>query len=130
MSRLPAILTPRDLADHLRVSEATVRANAEEWGGFRVGKQWRFHRDATLRLVAPEPDTLDAEWQDADDHQSPLRSDQRAADGGVSAGASTDPARKSVDTAARTKRRTARTRSGSAFAKAFPEHAKNFKSAS
>ena len=38
------ILTPRELGDHLRVSDATIRAMASRGeipGAFRVGKQWR-----------------------------------------------------------------------------------------
>lgn len=128
MSRLPAILTPRDLADHLRVSEATVRINAEKWGGFRVGKQWRFHRDQVLPLVAPKPDTVTPAWQDADDQQSERTNAAPA--GGASSGARMAANASSAATTPRTKHSTRRTNSGSAFARDFPEHASIVRSAS
>ena len=48
-----SILTAAEVARALRISEETVRRLAEHWNdsggleglpGFKVGKQWRFHR--------------------------------------------------------------------------------------
>ena len=126
---LPEIITSRELADHLRVSDATVRINAERWGGFRVGKQWRFHRDAVLPLGAPKPATLPSRWQDADAPQS-RSTNNPARDDGASDGASTAARSKKVASTPRTRRKTTPTRSVSAFAQVFPEHANHARSAS
>lgn len=126
---LPEILTPRELADHLRVSEATIRNMANRGDipeGFRVGKSWRFHREAVTRL-APKPVTL-AEWQDADAQQSEPTNEPPA--GGVSSGEKTGGNAKSAGTRTKRRRSTGRTNSGSAFARDFPEHASIVRSAS
>lgn len=52
---LPDILTPRELGDYLRVSEATIRnmaAAGDIPDAFRVGKQWRFHSTVIDTLMA------------------------------------------------------------------------------
>lgn len=48
------ILTPRELADYLRVSEATIRqmaARGEIPHAFRIGKQWRIPRHGHTSLA-------------------------------------------------------------------------------
>jgi excisionase family DNA binding protein len=55
-----AILTVAEVAKALRVSEETVRRLGEQWHdsggieglpGFKVGKQWRFHRADVLKYL-------------------------------------------------------------------------------
>lgn len=58
-SALPksTVLTAQEVAKAFRVSEETIRREAEHWRdsggkeglpGFKVGRQWRFYRDALL----------------------------------------------------------------------------------
>lgn len=60
------ILTPRELADYLRVSEATIRqmaARGEIPHAFRIGKQWRIPYAAVAKLTgwrAPHPTTSES----------------------------------------------------------------------
>jgi hypothetical protein len=52
--KMTSLLKPKDVADYLQVSEATVRKNGEAWGGIRIGKQWRFH-PRILDELTPKP---------------------------------------------------------------------------
>lgn len=114
------ILSTRDLAIYLGISESSVRARAVEWGGWRVGKLWKFHRDAVLPLVAPKPDTVPDRWQDADPQYQRTTANARRT--GRSDGANTDANKNRAGTPPRTKRRTTQTPSASAFAKDFPQY--------
>jgi excisionase family DNA binding protein len=57
-----AIMTVRDVANYLRLSEAKVYRLAKEGGvpAFRLGKSWRFRRDLldewTRKHTKPMPD--------------------------------------------------------------------------
>lgn len=133
MSGLPAILTPRQLADALAVSDSQIRAmirRGEIPEAFRHGpKLWRIHASALTRL-APKPDTLPDRWQDADAPQSQSQSAPKAAADGASDGAKPGANAKNAATTRKRKRSTGQTRSASAFARDFPEHASIVRSAS
>lgn len=124
-AHLPPVVTPRDLADELRVGETIIGDMARRGdipGAFRVGRLWRFHRDLALPHLAPLPDNVAPSWQDAA-HQSRSATDNARATG-PSGGANTDANANRAATRPRTRRRTTPTRSDSAFAKDFPEHAR------
>lgn len=127
---LPAIVTPQELARHLRVSDDTIRNminRGEIPEAFRRGpKLWRIHASAVQRL-APKPDTL-PKWQDADAPRSEHTNDHPA--NGASSGEKTGGKSRSAATKPRTKRRTAPTRYVDAFARDFPEYADTSRSAS
>ncbi len=53
------IVTPKEIADLLKVSETTVYnlARAGKLGGFRVGSSWRFDMDdVILKIIKDEKD--------------------------------------------------------------------------
>jgi hypothetical protein len=117
------LLTPREVGDYLQVSEATVRSHAQEWGGIRIGKQWRFHAD-TLDRIAPRPDpsTLPGSCPANDPSTSTTANVSSI---GRYDGATPTP-RSSANTEhspLRTRRKTTRRRSEGAFARDFPEYA-------
>lgn len=128
---MSSILTPRELADTLRCSEATIRAMANRGDlpeAFRVGKLWRIHATALDRL-APIPATITASCPD-DAPQSPSPNAPRDQDATASDGANTARNAKNAGATTRKARKTAQTRYGSAFARDFPEHASIVRSAS
>lgn len=54
LGQLPAVLTPAEAAQLLRVSELTVKAWARAGdlpGAFKLGKEWRVERDALLAHI-------------------------------------------------------------------------------
>ncbi len=55
----PSILTVREAAHYLRISEMTVLrlANQGFIPGAKIGRQWRFPKDTILNLVR-QPETL------------------------------------------------------------------------
>jgi len=65
-----SILTPEEVSEILRVSEETVRRWADQWkdsggqegmSGFKVGKQWRFHRQSVINyLVACQKESCNS----------------------------------------------------------------------
>lgn len=61
----PHYLTVAELANRLGVCKNTIRAHAEELGGLRVGRQWRFDADLitapTLRTGRGSYDHPDSE---------------------------------------------------------------------
>ena len=124
-------LTPRELGDAIGVSESTVRAMYRRGDlpeAHRVGpKLIRIHPSAVQRL-APQPVTLDPEWQDAEDQQSERTNAAPAS--GASSGVSTGGNARNAASLPKTKRKTTRTRSVSAFARDFPEYVKHERSAS
>jgi excisionase family DNA binding protein len=116
------IITPRELADVLRCSDATIRTMAQRGeipGAFRVGKLWRFHADTALAHLAPRTDTLFVACH-VDQDQSALANAQPAAAGSVSAGAKPVASAKNAGTPPRMRRKTVQHRSEHAFARVFP----------
>lgn len=128
--KLPPIITPRELAAHARVSERTIvdqAARGDIPGAFKVGKQWRFHTDISVPHVCPRPDSVPNPCP-AEDPAS--ASTNAPTVNGVSDGAKQDGNAKQAASTRKRKRTTTRTRSGSAFARDFPEHASIVRSAS
>jgi excisionase family DNA binding protein len=115
------LLTPRELADALNVSDGMVRQHAHEWGGIRVGKHWRFHPTVLHRFglgASTMPDSCPPSVPPSDATNA-----HPAVAGGVSGGGKVAGSAKSAATTLPTRPRTGRTRSGSAFARDFPEFA-------
>jgi excisionase family DNA binding protein len=52
-----AVLTIDDLADYLKISKSTLYKLAQEGAlpGQKVGRHWRFHRDAVDQWLRREP---------------------------------------------------------------------------
>ena len=114
-------LSVREVADALGVSDATVRANAELWGGKRLGKLWKFHPDLPARLL-PSVDTLPAPCPAAPPRSA---SPNEPPEGGASVGASTGGSGRSGGMRPASRRNRARAKSGTAFGEAFPEYARS-----
>lgn len=53
LGNLPDIVTVKQLAEFLQVSELTVRRalNAGALKGFKVGREWRIEREAVINWV-------------------------------------------------------------------------------
>lgn len=115
------LLTPRQVADALQVSDAWVRSHALDLDGIRVGKHWRFH-PSLLDRYGLESGTMPGLCPDDAPPSAPM-SALPAAASGASDGEKADGSGKSAATIRTTKPRIVRTRSGGAFAKAFPEYA-------
>ena len=118
MSRL---LSARQVADALGISVATVYANADQWGGFRVGKLWKFRSDV-LRQIIPQADTLPSPCPDA---IPPSPRSNALPASGASDGANMDDNASSVATPTRRRRSRRQPRSATGFDVVFPEYAKS-----
>ena len=130
MTTLPDILTPAEIASHARVSARTIVDMANRGdipGAFKVGKQWRFHADIAVPHVCPRPDNVPAPCPVVD--PASVLTNAPTAHGGSAGEKLAGNAKKAGSTPNR-KRKTTRTRSGSAFARDFPEHANIVRSAS
>jgi excisionase family DNA binding protein len=57
--QLTTVLTIEDLADYLKISKSTLYKLAQEGAlpGQKIGRHWRFHRDAVDEWLRIEPAT-------------------------------------------------------------------------
>ena len=116
---LPRLLTPREVADILQVSDSLVRQRAHEWGGTRIGKHWRFHPAHIARLIDPC----------APEESTPQNAPAEAANGAYDGATQTDDNAK-PDAPTKKKPKQQRSKYASAFARDFPEHAHATRSSS
>jgi excisionase family DNA binding protein len=118
------LLTPRDVADALQVSDAWVRKHAHELDGIRVGKHWRFH-PSLLDRYGLERGTMPGLCPD-EPPASASANARKAVGGGASDGEKGASSARSAPTRRKVRQRSGRSNSASAFAKAFPEYANRF----
>lgn len=64
------MLTPREVADHLAVSDSWVRRHVTDLGGVRVGHQWRFPPDCIQRLMRSATVTVPCPRESSEPHAS------------------------------------------------------------
>lgn len=75
MDAAPEILNSREAAEFLRVGPETVirEARAGRLPGRRIGKEWRFSRNALLEWLARGPSQEDTRRYRRDDSERPGR---------------------------------------------------------
>lgn len=56
-AKLSVIMTIEDLAEYLKISKSTLYKLAQQGGlpGQKVGKRWRFHKDAIDNWLKRQP---------------------------------------------------------------------------
>ena len=120
MSSLPRLLTPREVAEALQISETKVRRNAKDWGGFQIGRQWRFPPNTLDRLI-PTDATIPRCNASPESPSTAARGEAETT--GQYDGAKTAPNANTAHTQRATKPKTQHTKSGNSFANDFPEYA-------
>lgn len=112
----PRLLTPRQVAEILQTSEAHVRRHAVQLGVIRIGSLYRFP-EGVIRSLA-EYGTMDGCRPESPESVSTSEPSTSSVSDGENLGAST----KNAGTPRSGKRTIAPRRSGSAFARDFPEY--------
>jgi len=67
-----SVFTIEDLADYLKISKSTLYKLAQNGvlPGIKVGRHWRFHRDAVDEWLKRHPDQLDKEETKAEKQET------------------------------------------------------------